>query len=39
MAELLTLTAQPDNPASKRGISWQQLKGLLPEKETGDLPS
>ena len=39
MAELLTLTAQPDNPASKRGISWQQLKGLLPEKETGDLAS
>ena len=38
MAELLTLTAEPGNPAPKRGISWQQLKGLLPNKETGDLP-
>jgi xanthine dehydrogenase accessory factor len=37
-AELLSLTAVTDQPASRRGLPWKELKGLIQNPETGDLP-
>ena len=36
-AELLSLTASADQTATRRGLPWKELKGLIQTRETGDI--